>query len=376
MIMRKRAARILLAAAVAASPLSAHAISTGSVVRGVVSGITSWASSFMLGPFSVMLNNSLSTLGSGIQGEINKGAVAQKNTVEAVATYEAQERLNARAAELNEKMRQPTTTCSSMAMGNQLGKVDAKVKVATSSHSRAATESLLNSGSVAANALRSYDNSMTRYCTPADEALGRCKVSKIPNANLSGGDVRADLMFSAADNPASSTYTNGQGEAVRDFIKRITGSYAPEAIATRDPQLEKTPQGKAYVDLSRRYAAFMSMSNYSLNAIAQAHEAEPGLGDRTMMSARTGKDASMMAVLKAYVDEKFSPKSMADQARQTQAEVILRDMAQTNAFRLWMEYQNLTQTQRIEAMNAAQLSLLTEAQLKPQLAAQMAATTR
>lgn len=311
----------------------------------------------------------------GIQAEISKGAIVQKNTSEAIAMYESQERLRIQAIEINEKLRQPATTCASMAVGDNVGKVAAIVQNASSARTRSTTQSILSRPSNSVAIIASYDNSMKKYCTQADADLHRCEMGKNgSDKRLAGADVQADMLFNSADPAAKSpeTYIPGQAAAMKDYVDRIAVSMPPEAIAARSLAEERTPQGKAYAELARRYASFMSMAAYSLNSILSSHDVQVGLGDRTMMAARVGSDASMMAVVKAFVDEKFSAKSMKDQGSQLQSEVILRDMAQTNAFRLWIDYQNLVQTQRIEAMNAMQLALMTEAQLKPQLAAQRA----
>ena len=371
--MKKNCIRIIKTAPIAAAsalaisltPAPAYAISDASAIIG-----------YLATTFAPFISNLMGKWGQAIQSEIQRKADEQMRNAQAIAKNEQDERLRLQTIEINEKMRQPALTCASMAMSDNLAKIDARVRHAARQASRQQNQSVISNKNAGAAVLGSYENAMRKYCTEADEALGRCRVADIPEPKFAGADISADMVFTNAGDPGSKSYMPGQKSAVSDYIKRITGSVLPESLAARDKRYESTPTGKAYADMVRRYAAFMSMANYSLNSIAASHEPEQGLGERTMMSARVGKDASMMAVIDAYVQEKFSPNSIKDQAQQMQAEVILRDMAQTNAFRLWIEYQNLNQTQRVEAMNAMQLALMTESQLKPQLAAQRAAATR
>lgn len=376
-MIKKTAVQLAIAGALLAPAAPAFAFIDG---PAVVAAVTSWTQSFMMNQFQNIfggrLERAFSAIGAGIQGEINKAAVVQKNTAEAIAQYEAQERFRKDALEVNEKLRQPANTCASMATSNNLGKVESKVRAAAAGATRESTSMALSQTNTGAKILTTYDKSLKAYCTEADERFGRCAVRSNPDPKLAGADVNADMLFGNAGDPASRTYAPGQAGAMRDFISRVTSSSNPESLAAVNPRAEKTDAGRAYQDMLRTYAAYLSMSKYSLNSIAASYDIDPGLGERTMMQGRVGKDASMMDVVSAYVAEKFSPKAMKDAATQTQAEVILRDIAQTTSFRLWLEYQNLNQTQRMEAMNAMQLALMTDATLKPMLEAQRRAAMK
>lgn len=374
--LKRSSAHFAVAAALAASAPQAHAFDGAAVVAAV----TAWTQNYLSNTFSEQfggrLERAFSAIGSGIQGEIAKSAVAQKNTSEAIAQYEAQERFRQQALEVNEKLKQPANTCATLATSNNLGKVEAKVRAAATGATREATTASLSTVNTGSKILTNYSNSLNNYCTEADERFGRCSTKSIPEPKLAGADVNAGLLFGSASDPASRTYMPGQAKAMRDYISRVTASTTPESLAAVSPKAERTDAGKAYQDMLRTYTAFMSMSQYSLNSIAASYDIDQGLGERTMMQGRVGKDASMMDVVAAFVSEKFSPRSLKDAASQTQAEVILRDIAQTTSFRLWLEYQNVNQSQRIEAMNAMQLALLAESTLKPMLDAQRRAALR
>lgn len=214
----------------------------------------------------------------GVQGEIAKNVIAQKNTAEAIAQYKSQSRLNEQAAVVKEALEPANNVCSSMAMSDVVASVNVRVRVAANSNNRSWTQSFLNpqgagAASTAAAVVGSYDKSIKKYCTDGDEAVGRCHVAENPNPALAGADVNADLLFGSANDASAATYAAGQADALKDFIRRIVG-YAPDALASRSVRDEETPQGRAYADMARRYAAFMSMAAYSLNSIIAAHDVQ------------------------------------------------------------------------------------------------------
>jgi hypothetical protein len=127
----------------------------------------------------------------------------------------------------------------------------------------------------------------------------------------------------------------------------------------------------------RRYNAVVSMATYSLSQIKELRNSQVGLGTSTKMATisvggfeKDRADMSMLEVVQRMVASKFSPESMAAQASATSPNLILRDMAQMSSFQLWMDHQTLLQDERTEALMAAQLALLTEMTLRPQLDAQ------
>lgn len=361
--MKKKLLGIIVSSLLISAAPSAHAISVSSVVNGVVNGLMSKLTQTFM-PF---LSQNFSAMTQGIQAEVNKSAIAQKNTIEAVATYEAEERLRRDAVELSEKLEQPSSTCQTMATADASGKADANARLhtATSLATRfdgrqradgSKSPSLLGTPSVARSLMESHNYSTRNFG---------------PDSRFKHGDVNANFLFANADDKVSETYAPGQEEVAAAFIDRVVnGSTPPEKL--RDPNWEKTDQGRAYVEMVKDYAAIKSLSALSLESIKGSYVPQAGLGRDTGMAQYLNgrQDISMMDAIGAFVKMKFSPQSIADMAEARNPNKILRDMAMTNSYRLWIEHNNLRRTQMSEALLAAQLSMTADQYLKPQINAQ------
>ncbi len=358
-------------------PTAAFGLSLGSITRAVTDSVMQAMMSYVAGPVMMAVNTSMAAATSGIQGEINKSAIAEKNTAEAIASFEAQERIRLEALRIRESLEQPESTCETMATADALGNATAEVKVnAYRGAVQASTGGVVvgrhklpsNTGNTStANYMRrTYDISMTEFCTEEDKQRGRCeKVGPLAGADMTGANLFTDGQGNDTQRPDAQT-----GNAL--FINRIVGGMPPELLA--NPNWEKTPQGMAYVDMVRRYAAFQSLAAHSLNSIATSHAPQAGLGTRSLTAAHTGRvDISKMEMFANFVKMKFSSASIQDAATATDPNKILRDMAQVNAFRLAMDQEALQSASRTEALLAAQLSLLAEQQLAGQLGSQRSA---
>lgn len=386
--LRKTACAAIVAAVFVSNP----ALAAGEVAA-IVAGVTNWGTSWIGQQFAGMtgfLNDSFSRVGSAIQAEVNKSAIAAKNVAEGIASYEAQERLRLASIDAREKLQQPVNTCATIAAANAMPNADVSTRVAAAratssllsgrpaplrnvdgSASPKLAESIAYSSDAQKAILDNHDYTMRNYCTDEDAKRNRCQ-KNASKPELAGADFQANFLFMGTDGTES--YTPGQEIAVDAYIRRVVNVMPPEML--RDPAWERTPQGKAYIELTRRYGAFLSMPTYSLNQIKAGHVRQPGLGDATHTSQRTGRsDISMMEAISTFVQSKFSAEAIKDLAVSLDPNKILRDMAQTNSYRLWIEYQQLRQAERMEAMLAGQLALMSEQQLRGQLAAQSRAAS-
>lgn len=347
----------------------AHAISVSSVVNGVVSQLWARVTSGLM-PF---LSQNFSAMTQGIQGEVNKGAIANKNTMEAIATWQAEDQFRRDAVELSEKLRQPSTTCQAMATADAVSQAETNARrIASQSVRTQLTGRVRPDGSTAAS-LMNTDNTVKAMMDNANYT--NAKFGK--NTTYEYGDVRADLLFSNPDDQ-SDTYAPGQEEAVNAYIDRlVNGSAPPEKL--RNPSWEKTEQGRAYTEMMKNYAAMKSLSAASLHEIKAGYIPKPGLGAAInqipgVAEITRGKnDISMMEAIAAYVKAKTSPNSIRDLSTATNSTTILRDMAMTGSFRLWMEHSSLRRSMMSEALLAGQLSMATDSSLRPILDAQRAA---
>ena len=320
--------------------------------------------------------------GAATQAEILKSVSAQKAVQEGLEAYRQQESLRVSAQETLESLQQPATTCQTMATQGSLGNVTqtARASLATS-QARVLKQLSGNTNTLAAlDANNKFTNET--MCTAEEAARGICRLNPA-NKDLAGADQNVAFLFQGKDgSPTFDGAPDGpQAKAADSYITRVIAALPPEQL--KRAEYSKSPASRAYVELMRRYSAVLSMSAYSLNQIKAAHTPQIGLGNDTMMADvnlpgfTKGKvNMSMREAVQRFVATKFSPDSMKDAAKATNENLILRDMAQMNAFQLWIDQQTLLQDSRTESLMAHQLALLTEQTLRPQLDAQRLAASR
>jgi hypothetical protein len=312
--------------------------------------------------------------GAGVQAEVSKATTAQIQSDIAIAEAKMTEDYRQQVLETRRKLEQPATTCQTAKSADALSSVDPLVRAGALSDTSARVTGRGRSlkkadGSTSpvtmpptgftrdanAETLTSYDYTSENFCGPLDKERGRCtQVSAFPN-----GDTNAGLLFTGTD--GSDTYAPNQDVAVTAFINRIVSGMPAELLS--DPKWDRTPQGKVYIEQVRRYAAFVALSAHSMNSIANNRRPVEQLGTRVLGSQAPRANMSRAEVVSEFVKAKFSAKSVADMATAEEPQKILRDMAQTNSMRLAMELEALRSAERSEALAAAQLSLLAEAQL-------------
>ncbi|MEJ6002681.1 hypothetical protein [Paucibacter soli] len=341
----------------------------------------------LVGSTGLGIEESVIQSGASVRAEVAKAAMADKAVSEGIEAYEQQEDLRNRAADLQAAMQQPVQTCEAVSTASGLSTATQATQVAAFKSQGA----LMSKISASANpntfsaVEASFKSSSAKFCTPEEQDQGICKVSGGEYKNLAGADRDAAFLFQSPDGSSSFEGNgNAQGQAADAFIERVVGGVPPEALEQKgEDYYRKNRQARAYVELARRYAAMQSMAAYALNQNKEAHRTQPGLGKDTMMDSVpvagfvSGKvDMSMAEVVERFVASKFSPKNVADLMKATSPNLILRDMAQMNNFQLWMSFQAMQQSSRVEALQAHQLSLMAEQVLKPQLMAQRVAAAK
>ena len=100
-----------------------------------------------------------------------------------------------------------------------------------------------------------------------------------------------------------------------------------------------------------------------------AHRAQAGLAD-SLKSAGVASNKVPSAISAAdaariYAEAQLSPAAIQDLAGATDPLPLLRNLAQTSSFGLWMTYNQMLSTERMEALTAAQTSLLAQSSLLP-----------
>lgn len=236
-------------------PASAHA--EGSMISQMVSMVSGIFTGIPWGIVDIMQR-----FAKSIEAENNKANTAIKNAIESAADYTVQERTRMALASTAEALIQPANTCSAMAAG------EASLKGQSFTRSLATTSAKQDTNALAYGApmdtrAASLNKRSRTYCTTEDYARGRC--DKPAAAQLAGADIEASYLFSSPDG-TSDTFIKGQKEATNLYIERVLSVKSPDPL--KDPAWERTPQGRAYVEMQRRYAAINSMAAYSLHSIA------------------------------------------------------------------------------------------------------------
>ena len=299
-----------------------------------------------------------------LQGEVGKQTQAMRATEESIATYQLQEDLRKEAVQMAEKLQQPANSCQTMAMSGGIQVASANARMQAQAYTQSRVNAMLNEGSNQKRILSSYERSTTKYCSKFDIDAKRCK----GEPELKNGDISADYMFKSASGEGM-TYDPKQLEAVHAYIDRVVGA-GPSAL----PVKCETDQCKAYEELRKDYMANASMSLNSLAEISSAYAAQPGLAERAGVKSIVGKDdISMMEAIDAFVRMKFSKDALIAAGTATSPETLLRELVQNDAFRLWMDFNNMRQMERVEAMQASELAILNAQHMRGALEAQRAA---
>lgn len=311
--------------------------------------------------FQTSLEDLLIRISKTLQGEIAKQTQAIRVIQESIASYEIQENLRREAAQTAEKLEQPKFTCQTMAMSEGVHVATNSARQRANQYTQTRVASMLNEGSPQKRVSASYERSVKKYCSDFDIKTNRCK----GEPELVGGDINAAFLFGSASNN-SLTYDDKQAEAVDAYIERIVG--APPAAL---PFKCETDQCKAYEEMRKDYVAALSLPTHSMAEISSSYAPQTGLATRAGVKTVTGKDdISMMEAIDAYVRMKFSKDALSANGSTLSTQSILRELAQNQSFRLWMDFQTLRQMERIEAMQAAELAIVGGARMQAALAKQ------
>lgn len=258
--------------------------------------IKKWATDQLQGAMKEGFDKVTKTSNDGfasVQAEINKQGAIAGNV--AVATADAQQiaafRKHAYAIDASTEI--GSTTCAAVGTGAGLAvasmagrqRLHEQGLMAAAGKSLASTNGNYNTATRLASA---YREASRRYCTEVDQERGRCskqdadQVAAMPH--LRGADVSPELMFGVGPDGATSWATTSNEvdssyqaseQAIDRYISCVVAATPPEVL--RNPSWERVPAGKAYVELTRRYDAFMAMSRYSLGSIKESNRPVAGV---------------------------------------------------------------------------------------------------
>jgi hypothetical protein len=361
----------------------AHA-QMGQVVAELINTTEQMVMKELMSMMGLGLEGAVEQSGAAVQAEIMKSAMTHKAVVEGLEAYREQSDLQTLALNTSDSLQQPVTTCQTMAAESSMGGALATKAVKISANQARVLHRISANMNTALTVETAHQATNAKMCTPQEASLGICKpTSDSSFIDLAGADQQAAFLFTSK--AGSSSYAGGadgpQAVAVNGYIDRVVTGVPPQQLS--QSAYATSPAARAYMELIRRYKAVLSMASFSLNQVKESHNSQTGLGTATSLATidvagyeANKADMSMFEAVERLVAVKFSPTAITDAATAKSPTVMLRDMDQMMAFKLWMDNQSLQQETRTEALMAEQLALLTEKTLRPQLEAQRAAATR
>jgi hypothetical protein len=279
--------------------------------------------------------------------------IADAMTKKAVALQEAGVRGAAPS-----RYQMATNACGSatLASGIQQGQANA------SGFSSGVQSSLMNynqnqpSQAKAAGAM--YANHVNSYCDSVDVAAGRC-TSK---SGLPGGDIQVDSLLEGAGTPAL-TFNNDQQQAALEYIRNATNAIPSPKLP---PELEKTPEGEAYVT--------MQLAEQSKLSIGQKAFSD-ALAIRLPGSGATSKE-SWLESIKTEVDNRWANPNWHAQMAAASPEAVERERALMDALSLNLQMKRFLQGEKIELLLAGMYTNQVRSFDDPKLTAQRVAVEK
>lgn len=205
-------------------------------------------------------------------GELAKSTIVNKTVMEGVAAFRSSYRMQTRAVELEGVLAQPQGICQTMGSQDVLNRAgDAGRARIAASPGRAGATSAASAGKSAVQSVEEqHQASSSQFCAIEEENLGVCSVSKQPElANFAGADQDALYLFQGAAGGASYD-GKSQVKAADAYIQRVVVGVPTQRLRMNSKAYATNPQARAYVELERRYRAFLSMSDYSLRQIKES----------------------------------------------------------------------------------------------------------
>lgn len=383
MMTRKKPLSIALAAILTVSAGAAYA--DGMTVAQLITSTTTLTGAISAATSSIVTNMQLlfRQATGRLAGEITKQTAAQAQ----IATDSQQKAWVQKKQEMeynqSQKYLPPAPNdCDTATIGSVIGGAQSAAGASAIQMAQASGASDLVSKSQAGDAQSMVTQHLTSYCGPEDVQQQRgCGLSSLPNA-----DITATSLLTGATNPAnpkqSFTYTDQQMQAAKDYMNN---SINPIKSPVIDPQLEKTPQGRAYIAMQYAEQAKLSLPQTVMSEILGMRQKVAGLGTMAKRiwstiapsyAANVGSDISYLEMLKLDVDRRYSNPDWYVQMAGASPEAVSREQAYMQALQIHLAFETFQQNERIEALLAQMVSDQAKRTMEPQLAAQRAAATK
>lgn len=224
------------------------------------------------------LKQAIAESDAAIQAEITKSAVVSKSVAEGLESYRQQVKLQNAAVDLQEALAQPNTMCQVMGSQDALGSGQRNARTGVMYGQKLVRATSAQNTNTLAVLNAAHQSSNTKFCTDEEITRGICLATVVPGySNLSGADQNALFLFQSRSgyDTYEGSRDGAQFDAVNKYITRVVYGVAPpeQLKAVSKASYQKNPQARAYVELQRRYDAFLSMAAYSLNSIKESRNA-------------------------------------------------------------------------------------------------------
>lgn len=221
---------------------------------------------------SLSMRNAVGQANQAIQAEVLKASVAKKAILEGLATYRAQSRLLDQATTAQQNMQQSDQVCQTMAAQDALATGASRARARVIRDQRQAAPPVSRSTTAIAAVESMHRASNESFCAEHEVARGVCRATASAKySNLAGADQNAMFLFQTRNggDTYEGTAESGQVEAANAYIARVVGGGIPtESVRLQGSKAyASNPQARAYIELARRYEAFLSMASYSLSSI-------------------------------------------------------------------------------------------------------------
>lgn len=280
----------------------------------------------------------LEKMSNQMSAEIEKLAVSQAKTAEAIATYQMQADLNREAIKIKRDLEPAQNTCKIMDNAQRIANATAASRTKTAMDSKKMSMESMGSTSETQQAANLAAKSRRDYMTAEDKA--RYNLPGQPG-EFAGGDFDTNILF--GNRNGGLTYAPNQEAVVDDMIRRKTMG-GPENL--RDPEKETSARGMLYREMQRKYAAFSSNMKSAYLFVKSFHTSISG-------------EKSVMELMEDQIKTHTSPEAVIARNDKSQA-ALLKEIAAMDAARLNMDYHNLKFQERMLILIADQQAMLTE----------------
>lgn len=234
-----------------------------------ISTLIRWLGSQFTASLTDLTARSFASLSANVQGELNRAAGTRIQAMAAIEDQRIQRELEEKVEETREELQQPITTCQTIESSGALPESMGAARQTAAGFTTGDSAAMLVTNRNAAQApTRRLQATVQRYCDQGLAARGHCTSQSAVSNPLAGADMTAAYLFGSPSGEHL-TFIDGQTDAARMYVSRITQQGAPEPL--QDAAWEQTAQGKAYIEMTRRLAAVQSLSAHSLNTIAASH---------------------------------------------------------------------------------------------------------